>query len=108
MRGRLHQALQLNPVLADARAALALWHLALHRAGVGWLFEVDPSCVRPLFEEALRLEPGSVLIRVWYALALVELGAVSEARIQLEQSLRLTPRCAAGRIEQGFARENLP
>lgn len=107
VRGHLHQALQLKPALAEARAALALWHLSLHRTRVGWLFGADLKRVRPLFEEAVRLEPGSVLIRVWYALALAELGAVADARLQLELALRLTPRNAAERVEQGFARDRL-
>jgi tetratricopeptide (TPR) repeat protein len=107
LRRLLHQALQINPAFAEARAALALWHLAVHRTGVGWLYGADLGQVRPLFDEATRLEPTSVLIRVWYALALVELDAPAEARAQLEQALRLTPRSAAERIEQGFARERL-
>jgi hypothetical protein len=48
-----------------------------------------------------------VLIRVWYALALAELGGVAEAGLQLKQALRLTPRNAAERVEQGFAKERL-
>jgi hypothetical protein len=79
----------------------------LHRTRVGWLFGADLNRVRPLFEEAVRLEPGSVLIRVWYALDLAELGAVAESRVQLKLALRLTPCNAAEWVEQGFAKERL-
>lgn len=107
MRDHLQQALRLRPDYPEAKAALAVWHLEVAQAGIGWLYGANTNQVRPLFEEALRLEPNSVLIRVWYAQVLVKLGAAQQARVQLEQALRLTPRDAAERFEQGFARERL-
>jgi len=107
IRNHLQQALRLRPDYPEAMAALAVWHLAVSQAGVGWLYGASIHQVRPLLEEALRLEAASLLIRVWYALALVELGETRLARAQLEHILRLTPRDAVERIEQGFARERL-
>ncbi|WP_337868310.1 hypothetical protein [Meiothermus sp.] len=107
MRDHLQQALRLRPDYPEARAALAVWHLEVAQAGVGWLYGANIHQVRPLFEEALRLEPNSILIRVWYAQVLVKLGAAQQARIQFEHALRLTPRNAVEVFEQGFARERL-
>ncbi len=107
MRDHLQQALRLRPDYPEARAALGVWHLEVAQAGVGWLYGASIHQVKPLFEEALRLEPNSILIRVWYAQALVKMGAPQQARAQLEQALRLTPRNAVERFEQGFARERL-
>lgn len=107
MRDHLLQALRLRPDYPEAKAALGVWHLEVSLAGIGWLYGASTNQVRPLFEEALRLEPTSILIRVWYAQALVKMGAPQQARVQLEQALRLTPRNAAERFEQGFARERL-
>lgn len=107
MRDHLLQALRLRPDYPEAKAALGVWHLEVSQAGIGWLYGASTNQVRPLFEEALRLEPNSILIRVWYAQALVKMGAPQQARLQLEQALRLAPRNAAERFEQGFARERL-
>lgn len=107
MRDHLQQALRLRPDYPEARAALGVWHLEVSQAGIGWLYGANTNQVRPLFEEALRLEPDSVLIRVWYAQALVKMGAPQQARVQLEQAVRLAPRNAVERFEQGFARDRL-
>jgi hypothetical protein len=80
MRDHLQQALRRRLDYAEARAALAIWHLEVSRAGFGWFYGASWGQVEPLFEEALRLEPDSIPIRVWYAHALVKMGAPQQAR----------------------------
>ena len=106
MREHLEEALKIKPDYAEAKAALAVWHGALTQNGVGWLYGADASQVSPLFEEALKLE-DSVVVRVWYALALQQQGRIPEARRHLEKALAMTPQDAADRFEQNIARERL-
>jgi tetratricopeptide (TPR) repeat protein len=107
MRDHLNEALRLNPTLTEAKVALALWNLEVAEAGIGWLYGADKNRVKPLFEEALRIDPQSPVIYTWYAEVLTRLGEKDQARIQLEKAVALTPRDAVERIEQGFARERL-
>jgi len=106
MRQHLEQALQIKPDYAEAKAALAVWHAALAQNGLGWLYGADANQANALFEESLKLE-DSVVVRVWYALALQQQGKIPEARRQLERALAMTPKDAADRFEQNLARERL-
>ena len=107
MRDHLNESLKLNPNLTEGKVALALWNLEVSESGLGWLYGADKSKVKPLFEEALRIDPGSIVVRTWYAEVLTRLGDSAQARIQLEKAVALSPRDAVERIEQGFARERL-
>lgn len=107
MRDHLTEALKLDPNLAEAKVALALWNLEVAESGLGWLYGADKNRVKPLFEEALRTDPLSIVVRTWYAEVLTRLGEKDQARIQLEKAVALSPRDAVERIEQGFARERL-
>ncbi|MFZ5990450.1 MAG: tetratricopeptide repeat protein [Deinococcota bacterium] len=106
MREHLEEALRIKPDYAEAKAALAVWHAALAQAGIGWLYGADFNQANALFEEALKLE-DSIVIRVWYALALQQQGKIPEARRQLEKALAMTPKDAADRFEQDIARERI-
>lgn len=106
MREHLEEALKIKPDYAEATAALAVWHGALTQNGMGWLYGADANQVSPLFEESLKLE-DSVVVRVWYALALQQQGKIPEARRHLEKALAMPPKDAADRFEQNIARERL-
>ncbi len=88
MRQHLEEALQIKPDYAEAKAG------------------ADANQANALFEESLKLE-DSVVVRVWYALALQQQGKIPEARRQLERALAMTPKDAADRFEQNLARERL-
>ena len=50
-----------------------------------------------LFEEALRISPGLVLVRMDLAVALVRIGRKAEARVVLEKALWFNPSFRAAR-----------
>lgn len=107
MRDHLNEALKLRPDLPEVRVALALWNLEVSENGVGWLYGADKGRVKPLFEEALRLEPNSVAARGWYGWILLRLGDKAAAKAQLEKVVALTPHNAVDRFEWTLAKERL-
>lgn len=94
------QALTLQPDNPDALVGLAMWHLELVQAGVGWLYGGKRDAVLPLLERGVAAAPRQINLRNEYATALLALGQVTQAEEQLRTALQLTPRTAADRAEQ--------
>lgn len=107
VRDNLNKALKLNPNHAGAKVALALWHLELTQKGVGWLYGANIGQVVPLFEEAIKLEPQTIIHRVEYATALARMNRKAEAIKQLEFALSLPARTYADQKDQERARKQL-
>lgn len=107
VRGLLQRTLELEPDHAEARMALALWHLELAKSGMGWLYGARMEAVKPLFEEALELEPERLSVRVEYAATLERLGDLAAAREAYQAALAVEPQSAQDRYEQERALERL-
>jgi TolB-like protein/class 3 adenylate cyclase len=76
------QALKLNPRLAEGHTALAFVYYEFD-----WLFEeADHE-----FSEAVRLNPGSAIARLWFAEFLLAMARYSEADEQFESARKLDP-----------------
>lgn len=101
MKGALDRTLELDPEHDGALHALALWHL-----NVPWIFGGRAEQTRPLFEQAIAIQP-TVLHHLEYGEALLTLGDPVAARAQLEAALALPAETAADRDEQARARELL-
>ncbi len=98
IRDELDTILELEPKNHGALHALALWHL-----NVPWIFGGRSEATRPLFEQAIAIEP-TVLHHLEYAESLLTLGDPAAARVQLEAALALPAETAADRDEQARAR----
>jgi tetratricopeptide (TPR) repeat protein len=107
VRDNLNKALKLKPDHAGAKVALALWHLELTQKGVGWLYGANIGQVVPLFEEAIKLEPQTIIHRVEYATALARMNRKAEAIKQLEFALSLPARTYADQKDLERARKQL-
>ncbi len=107
VRSLLQRTLELEPDHAEARMALALWHLELAKSGMGWLYGARMEAVRPLFEEALALEPERLSVRVEYGATLERLGDTDAAREAYQAALAVEPQSAQDRYEQERALERL-
>ncbi|WP_157205877.1 tetratricopeptide repeat protein [Calidithermus timidus] len=107
VRDNLNKALKLNPNHAGAKVALALWHLELTQKGVGWLYGANMGQVVPLFEEAIKLEPQTIIHRVEYATALARMNRKAEAVKQLEFALSLPAKTYADQKDQERAKKQL-
>ncbi len=89
LKSLFDRALKLDPNDPDALVGLAMWHLELVEAGVGWLYGGRRSEVLPLLEKGVAAAPQQLNLRVEYATALLALGMPDEARMQLELALTL-------------------
>lgn len=107
LRRLFDEALTLEPENADALVALAMWHLELVEAGVGWLYGGRRDQVLPLVEAGVAAAPRQINLRVEYATALRALGFEEEAREQLEVAMELVAATAVDLAEQRRAREML-
>ncbi|HET8715242.1 MAG TPA: protein kinase, partial [Holophagaceae bacterium] len=75
-------ALDLDPNLPEARAALAQALFSYDR---------DYQGAEAQFKQALAMNPGSALTREYYGYFLMVLGREDEARVQLDQALKVDP-----------------
>ncbi|MER3443666.1 MAG: hypothetical protein C4333_05925 [Meiothermus sp.] len=107
VRDNLNKVLKLNPKHAGAKVALALWHLELTQKGVGWLYGANGGQVVPLFEEAIKLEPQTIIHRVEYATALARMNRKADAIKQLEYALSLPAKTYADRKDLERAKRQL-
>lgn len=107
IKDALDTTLKLNPRHAGAKVALALWHHSLVSKNVGWLYGASGGAVVPLFLEAIKLEPDTVIHKVEYAWVLAQRGQKDEARKFYEAALAITPKTAADRYDQERARREL-
>ena len=76
------RALELDPLDGDARALLAV---IVHRMEGGW------AAAEPMFREALRLAPSSMLAHTTYSWGLVFNGQFNEAMQHARTALELDP-----------------
>jgi tetratricopeptide (TPR) repeat protein len=107
IKDALDKTLKLNPKHAGAKVALALWHQSLVSKGVGWLYGANGGLVVPLFQEAIALEPGTIIHKVEYAGVLAQMGKKDEARAQYQAALALAPKTAADRYDLERAKREL-
>ena len=94
VKENLERAVALDPKLVIARVALGRWHAEITARGVAFLFGGDPAQTFKQFDEAVRLEPKSIMVRRNYARALLVLDRQKyedRARAQLEIAVKLEP-----------------
>ena len=94
VKENLEKAIALDPKLAIARVALGRWHAEITARGVAFLFGGDAAQTFKQFDEAVRLEPKSIMVRRNYARAMLILDKqkyADRARSQLEIAVKLEP-----------------
>ena len=97
VKDALERTIELNPEHGGAYHALALWNLE-----VPWIAGGRTGEVKPLFDQALAVEPDVITHYVDYGEALIRLDEPEAARGMLEQALTLTP--STVREEADFAK----
>lgn len=96
------RAISLDPRLVVARVALGRWHAEIVSHGVGFLFGGSSEEAVKQFEESVRLEPKSIMVRANYARMLLTLDKLKNrdaARAQLEIAVGIEPRDVPERLE---------
>ncbi|MCX7601349.1 MAG: hypothetical protein N2Z75_05340, partial [Meiothermus sp.] len=99
IKENLDKTLRLNPRHAGAKVALALWHHSLISKNVGWLYGANGNLIMPLFNEAIQLEPQTIIHKVELAGVLAAQGKKDDARKQYEAALAIAPKTAADRFD---------
>lgn len=84
VKSEFERALELDPEHGGAMHALALWHLE-----VPWIAGGRTGEIRPLFEQAITVEPNAITHYVDYGEALIRLDDKEAARVQLEAALAI-------------------
>ncbi len=107
IKENLDRTLRLNPRHAGARVALALWHHSLISKNVGWLYGANGNVIVPLFNEAIQLEPQTIIHKVELAGVLAAQGKKEDARKQYEAALAIAPKTAADRFDLERARREM-
>ncbi|GIW34713.1 hypothetical protein [Meiothermus sp.] len=107
IKDNLDRTLRLNPRHAGAKVALALWHHSLISKNVGWLYGANGNVIVPLFNEAIQLEPQTIIHKVELAGVLAAQGKKEDARKQYEAALSIAPKTAADRFDQERARREM-
>lgn len=107
IKENLDKALKFNPKHAGARVALALWHHSLNSKGVGWLYGANTGTAISLFEEAIKLEPTTIIHKVEYAGMLAQQNRKAEATKQLETALSIAAKTAVDRFDLERAKKEL-
>ena len=107
IKENLDKTLRLNPRHAGAKVALALWHHSLISKNVGWLYGANGSQIMPLFNEAIQLEPQTIIHKVELAGVLAAQGKKEEARRQYEAALSIAAKTAADRYDLERVRREL-
>lgn len=77
-----HQALSLDPNLADAHVALGF---------LDFFYHLDGAAAETQFQEALREAPSLALAHHWYGSVLIHQGRFAEALAHLDEAQRLEP-----------------
>ncbi len=94
VRDNLQTALELNPKHWYAMIVLGRWHTELAARGVGWLYGANGDRALQLFENAIKLEPKRILVRVEVASGLLVLDKtkyLDRAKRELEIAIKLEP-----------------
>ncbi len=107
IKENLDRTIRLNPRHAGARVALALWHHSLISKNVGWLYGANGNQIMPLFNEAIQLEPQTIIHKVELAGVLAAQGKKDEARKQYEAALAIAAKTAADRFDLERARREM-
>lgn len=110
----LHRAMELSPEHADARIALGTFHAeVIDKVGVligGMTYGAKKETGLRMFQEALRINPDSVIARIEYANALVMFEGdkcMEEATALYEQAAATEPLDAMQRLDIEMARIEL-
>lgn len=107
IKENLDRTIRLDPRHAGAKVALALWHHSLISKNVGWLYGANGNQIMPLFNEAIQLEPQTIIHKVELAGVLAAQGKKEEARKQYEAALAIAPKTAADRFDLDRARREM-
>jgi hypothetical protein len=94
VRDNLQTALELNPRHWYAMIVLGRWHTELAARGVGWLYGASGDRAVQLFDNAVKLEPKRILVRVEVASGLLVLDKtkyLDRAKRELEIAVKLEP-----------------
>lgn len=102
VKTELERALELDPSHDGAMHALALWHLE-----VPWIAGGRSGQVKPLFEQAIAVDPDAIIHYVDYADALLRFNEADAAKAQLEIAISLPAETAADIEDQTKANEML-
>jgi hypothetical protein len=74
---------------------------------VGWLYGANGGASAGLFEEAIKLEPSTIIHKVEYAGVLAQQNRKADAIKQLEAALAIAPKTAADKFDLERARKEL-
>ena len=114
MKDSLEKAIALSPKHADARIALGAFHAeVIDKVGSligGMTYGAKKDTGLKLFQEALKLNPGSAIAMIEYANALVMLDGdkkMKEATALYEQAAASTPLDAMERLDVEMAQAEL-
>lgn len=107
IKENLDRTIRLNPRHAGAKVALALWHHSLISKNVGWLYGANGNQIMPLFNEAIQLEPQTIIHKVELAGVLAAQGKKEDARKQYEAALAIAAKTAADRFDLERARREM-
>lgn len=107
IKENLDRTIRLNPRHAGAKVALALWHHSLISKNVGWLYGANGNQIMPLFNEAIQLEPQTIIHKVELAGVLAAQGKKEDARKQYEAALAIAAKNAADRFDLDRARREM-
>lgn len=110
VKENFEKAINLDPRLVVARVALGRWHAEIVSHGVGFLFGGSAEEATRQFEESVRLEPKSIMVRSNYARMLLTLDRQKNrdaARAQLEIAVSIEPRDVPERLELAGAKRLL-
>jgi TolB-like protein/Flp pilus assembly protein TadD len=88
-RQAAHQALDLDPQLADAHASIAM---------VAFLYEWDWAAAENGFRRSIQLNPNLAATHAWYAFYLIAMRRFEDAFTESEKAVALEP---LGRIPNG-------
>ncbi len=102
VKSSLERSIELDPDNDSAIHALALWNLE-----VPWIAGGRSGQTKPLFEQAIAIDPQSIIHRLDYGSALLALGEKEAAKEQLMLALSLEAKTAADRSDQVKAQQLL-
>jgi TolB-like protein/Tfp pilus assembly protein PilF len=76
------KAVELDPALAEAHAALA---------NIAYMYDWDWAAADQAFRHSIALSPYIAIIHAWYAFFLIAMGRYEEARFEIDKGLELEP-----------------
>jgi tetratricopeptide (TPR) repeat protein len=110
IRGHFERSIELDPRHVFAMIALARWHAEVVVGGGGFLYNASAEEALKLLNNAVRVEPKNINVRVNFAETLMVLDKVTNkaaAKAQLEIALTLEPKDALERKALEAAKRGL-